>query len=73
MNKKAVDYIKALSTFERRAICRKCGISESWILNMIYTGRNCSPETAIKLEQATKGGVRREDLRPDIKWDLIEQ
>lgn len=71
MNEKAKKYFTGLHTAERSAICRKCGISLSWLMQCIYCGRSVSIKLANRLEKATFGAVAKEDLRPDINWDLI--
>lgn len=47
-------------------LAAKLGISRTW-LSLLVSGREaCSPELAVQIHQLTGGGVRREDLRPDL-------
>lgn len=72
MNPKALSYLKGLKRIEKEAICKRSGISIRWLQNMMYAGRLPSPDVAKALEKATFGELTREDLRPDINWDLIK-
>jgi DNA-binding transcriptional regulator YdaS (Cro superfamily) len=40
-------------------------------MNLLVSGkRDCSPELAVAIKQATNGQVTRRDMRPDIFGDI---
>lgn len=50
----------------QQALAEKCGLSQagvSWLLN---GAERVSAETAIRIEKATGGKIKRQQLRPDI-------
>lgn len=55
---------------EQRKLANLLGISPTW-MNLLVSGkRDCSPELAVAIEQATNGQVTRRDMRPDIFGDI---
>lgn len=55
---------------EQRKLANALGISPTW-MNLLVSGkRDCSPELAVAIEQATNGQVTRMDMRPDIFGDI---
>ena len=42
------------------------GVTATWLSLLIHGHRKPSPTLSIKIEEATQGLVKREDLRPDI-------
>ena len=71
MTPKALAYLRGLKRIEKEAVCRKSGISIRWLENLLYSRRQPSVRVARAMEKATFGAITREDLRPDINWDLI--
>ena len=70
MNVYASNYLRGLKKVERQALAEHCGLKLGSLQNIIY-GKPPSVTVACLIEKATKGSVRREDLRPDIDWSLI--
>lgn len=55
------------------ALARHVGASVAFV-NQWATGRRPVPaEFCPKIERATSGAVRCEDLRPDIEWSVLRQ
>ena len=55
---------------KQRELANRLGISPTW-MNLIVSGkRDCSPELALAIEQATGGQVTRKELRPDLFGDI---
>ena len=42
------------------------GVTATWLSLLIHGHRRPSPELAVKIEEATQGLVKRQELRPDI-------
>lgn len=70
MNVYANQYLRSLKKVERTALAEHCGITLGSLQNIIY-GKAPSVMVACRIEEATRGAVRREDLRPDVNWALI--
>nr|DAM24396.1 MAG TPA: Putative antitoxin of bacterial toxin-antitoxin system, YdaS/YdaT [Caudoviricetes sp.] len=71
MAPEAVEALRALSGFEKEALCWHIGSKKSWIYNLLACGRAPGPDKAIRIEEATHGKVKREWIRPDIDWKLV--
>jgi len=55
---------------EQRRLANLLNISPTW-MNLLVSGkRDCSPELALAIEQATNGKVTRQELRPDLFSDI---
>ena len=55
---------------EQRRLANVLNISPTW-MNLLVSGkRDCSPELALAIEQATGGQVTRKELRPDLFGDI---
>lgn len=73
MNNKASEQLRKLCAFERRALAKRCGISATYLNHLIYLpNKRPSPDLAIRIEVASKGRIRKEDMRPDVDWSLLE-
>lgn len=72
MNEHATAFFKSLKSVERQAIAERCGIKRTYLNNLV-TCKDRHPGVALaaKIEEATCGRLRREELRPDIDWKLI--
>ena len=53
----------------QQSLADKAGLTQPGVHWLLNGGGKVSPETAIKIEAATDGGVSRHDLRPDIFGD----
>lgn len=63
------DFVK-MKRGEQRRLANALGISPTW-MNLVVSGkRDCSPELALAIEQATNGQVTRAELRPDLFGDI---
>lgn len=72
MNEQAVKFFRTLKSAEKDAIAQKCGIDRRYLNNLIYSrDRNPGVSLAANLEKASNGRIKREDLRPDIDWNLL--
>lgn len=73
MNNKASAELRKLCAFERRSLAKRCGISATYLNHLIYlANKRPSPDLAVKIEMAMRGRCRKEDMRPDVDWTLIE-
>ena len=62
----AKDFLKEYGTEKASAVAKKAGTSLGYIQCIAYKNRRPSPELAMRLEKASKGIIKRADLRPDI-------
>lgn len=53
------------------ALARLVGVGEKTVWAWIHRGTKVNEIVALKIERATKGAVRCEDLRPDVDWAFI--
>lgn len=65
------DYIAELSGDERTKFAAACESTVGHLKNVSYGYRPCAEKLAIAIERETKGGVRCEDLRPDVDWAFL--
>src|SRR5262245_39164505 len=56
----------------RERFARRCGTTVQYLYQVAIGMRRTSPATAVKVEQATYGLVRVEDLCPDFPWDYVK-
>ncbi len=66
---KLLNYLNALPTDERDLFAGRCGTTQNYIRKAISTGQKFGPALCVQIERATKGEIRRSDLRSD--WPLI--
>lgn len=64
------DYLKALTTSDRDAFVRQCGITLGFLRKAISIGQPFSPHLCVAIEQATDGQVCRWNLRPNDWRDI---
>lgn len=70
---KAKEFFRRRLPDEKRAICRAAGISRQWLYNLMSdTRKKYSPAVAVKIEKATNGAVKREDMLPEVDWRLFK-
>ena len=67
---KLLDYIKPMTKEELEAFAAKCGSTVGQIKQVAY-GRRASAELAIRIDMASGGKVRCEDIRGDINWRYV--
>lgn len=65
-----LDYIKPLKADALEAFALKCRSTPGQIRQVAY-GRRASAELAIRIDMASDGAVRCEDIRPDVDWDYL--
>lgn len=53
-----------------KELAAEIGVNPSFLSQMAGGDRAVSPEYAVAIERATKGAVKRKDLRPD-DWERI--
>ena len=73
VKKRVTVKMRAMCKFERKRFAELCGISASYLNQLLYNPeRFPSPELAMKIQEVSKGEFHREELRPDINWSLFE-
>lgn len=75
MNKNSVyKEMRKLKRPEKVGLALKAGISVGYLDQLIYVdGREPSVALARRLEKASLGRFRKEDLLPSVDWALIER
>lgn len=65
-------YLHKLYTKENKeAFAARCGTSIGNINQIAYGLRGCNAETAIRIDKASSGEVKFNDLCPDIDWAYV--
>ncbi|MEY4713314.1 MAG: hypothetical protein RIS88_2764 [Pseudomonadota bacterium] len=64
------NYLRDVPVRERDVFAAACGTTHNHIRNVAFSGKPCGIELAVRIEQETKGAVRRQDLRPN-DWHRI--
>ena len=73
LNNKTSTELRKLCAFERRHLAKRCGISATYLNHLIYlANKRPSPDLALKIEMVSNGRYRKEDMRPDVDWSLVE-
>lgn len=52
-------------------LAKACDLTQAAISQYRTGSKRPSAEVAIRIEEATKGQVKAEDLRPDVPWHVI--
>lgn len=60
------DYYAQLSKDERKRLADDLGIKMGYLLNVVSGCKPVSRYLALALEQATRGLLKRQELRPDL-------
>lgn len=60
---------RRLNRSEKLALAKKLGSSPAYLSQLINGHRRASALFAVKIERATDGKIRRQDIRPDIFAD----
>ena len=55
----------------RSGLAKALGTSEAYISQLAHGHRRITEGNAIRIEIATDGKVRCEDLRPDVEWGVL--
>lgn len=72
MNKQSSDFFKSLKSVERAAIAERCGIKRTYLNNLVTCpDKHPSIVLAAKIEQVTGGRITKQQLRPDIDWNIV--
>jgi len=64
-------YINSLKPEEQVAFADRAGTSIGFLRKAICVKQKLGEGICIRIEAATKGAVRAEDLRPDVPWHVI--
>ncbi|PTW53586.1 YdaS antitoxin of YdaST toxin-antitoxin system [Breoghania corrubedonensis] len=62
----AIENAIALCGGSQMALARRMNCSQQKISHLLRHAKSISAETALALESATEGAIRREHLRPDL-------
>lgn len=66
--------MRKLKRPEKEGLALKAGITVGYLDQLIYVvGREPSVSLARRIEKASRGRFRKEDLLPSIDWSLIER
>lgn len=66
--------MRKLKRPEKEGLALKAGITVGYLDQLIYVeGREPSVSLARRIEKASLGRFRKEDLLPSIDWSLIER
>jgi DNA-binding transcriptional regulator YdaS (Cro superfamily) len=52
-------------------LAKAVGLSQSAVSQYVTGSKRPSAEIAIRIEKATSGSVKCEELRPDVPWHVI--
>ncbi|MDH5525889.1 MAG: helix-turn-helix domain-containing protein [Nitrospirota bacterium] len=63
---KLSDYLKRLSTAERKRFAEALGTSPVYLSQLAHHHRKAGPDLALRIERATARVVCRHELRPDL-------
>ena len=66
---KLLNYLNAMAPADRDLFAGRCGTTQNYMRKAISTGQTFGPALCVQIERATKGEIRRADLRND--WPLI--
>lgn len=55
------------------ALAREVGAAPAFVYQWATGRRTIPAEFCPKIERATKGAIRCEDLRPDVDWSVLRQ
>ena len=62
----AIENAIALCGGSQTALARRMNCSQQKISHLLHHAKSVSAETALALESATQGAIRREHIRPDL-------
>lgn len=64
-------YLNSLAIADQSDLAVRCGTSLGYLRKAISINQQLGAELCIRIEYATQGAVRCEDLRPDINWGVL--
>lgn len=65
------DYINSLSTDEQAEFASRANTTIGFLRKAISVKQKLGEGICIRIEAASHGAVRVEELRPDVPWDVI--
>lgn len=68
---KLLAYLNALQKEPRQRFVESCCTSEAYLRKAISSGQRLGAGLCIKVDRASGGAVRCEDLRPDVDWAYL--
>lgn len=68
---KLLAFLNALGKPDRAAFCDACGTTERYLRKAVSVKQRIGADLCINIDRESKGGVRCEDLRPDIDWAYL--
>ena len=73
-NNSVYQEISKLKRPEKEGLALKAGITVGYLEQLIYVeGREPSVALARRIEKASRGRFRKEDLLPSVDWSLIDR
>lgn len=64
------DYFSRLSASEKKRLASDVGVTLRHLFNVACGSKPMSKYLAVALEEASRGLLRRTDLRPDLRHDI---
>ena len=68
---KLLAYLNGLPKEHRQQFVQSCNTSEGYLRKAISKGQRLGESLCIKVDRASAGAVRCEDLRPDVDWAYL--
>lgn len=68
---KLLAYLNGLPKEPRHQFIQSCNTSEGYLRKAISKGQRLGESLCIKVDRASGGAVRCEDLRPDVDWAYL--
>ncbi|MCL2298363.1 MAG: helix-turn-helix domain-containing protein [Proteobacteria bacterium] len=66
-------YLNSLSLCEQLDYARRCGTTAGYLRKAISVAQKLKLDLCVRLDRASAGAVRCEDLRPDVDWAYLRQ
>jgi DNA-binding transcriptional regulator YdaS (Cro superfamily) len=67
------DFFLSMPVAERVEFAKAVNAPPRTLYNAAYLGRQLNAKIAVLIEEQTRGIVKVEELRPDIKWGVIRR
>jgi DNA-binding transcriptional regulator YdaS (Cro superfamily) len=65
------DYLNSLSTDEQSAFATRANTTIGFLRKAISVKQKLGEGICIRIEAASDGAIKAEDLRPDVPWHVI--